>query len=257
MAGRNLLRAETDMTIEPDTQSGDTLVTQISRKLRSEIEQGIYIPGGKLPSEAQLSQEFSVSRTVVREAIASLRSDGLVTVRRGSGIFVLEPSEATESPFTNLNVEKISSVIELLELRSACEIEAAGLAASRRSASQIEAIDAASRTVAQCLQAGLPTRDADFNFHLAIADASNNARFGEFLRLLRPGIIPRGELEGGKEGERPADYNRSLQQEHEAIVEAIVDGDAAAARENMRAHLKGSLRRYRDLLRRGENNFAD
>jgi GntR family transcriptional regulator, transcriptional repressor for pyruvate dehydrogenase complex len=232
----------------------DTLVTQVSRKLRADIDRGIYMPGDKLPSEAQLTLDYAVSRTVVREAIASLRSDGLVEARRGSGVYVLEPAEATDQPFTNLNVEKISSVIELLELRSACEIEAAGLAASRRSASQMDEIVAASRKVSACLQAGMPTRDADFELHLAVANATNNPRFGELLRLLRSGIIPRGELQGAAVGQRPLDYNISLQEEHDAIIDAILDGDVDAAREAMRRHLKGSLRRYRDLLRRGRTD---
>lgn len=87
-------------------------------------------------------------------------------------------------------------MIELLELRTVFEVESAGLAASRRSAVQVEAIVDAHRRIGDCLAAGLPTRDADFESHLAIAQATQNRRFPEFLQLIRSGIIPRGELQG-------------------------------------------------------------
>ncbi len=152
-------------------------------------------------------------------------------------------------PFNDLAVGRISSVIELLELRTVFEVESAGLAASRRSAVQVEAIVDAHRRVGDCLGVGLPTRDADFEFHLAIAQATQNRRFPEFLQLIRSGIIPRGELQGAAPGSRPKDYNLHLQEEHAKIVDAIIEGDADAARQYMAAHLRGSLERYKVLLR--------
>ncbi|MFN6984183.1 MAG: FadR/GntR family transcriptional regulator, partial [Rhizobium oryzihabitans] len=107
----------------------------------------------------------------------------------------------------------------------------------------------AHRRVGDCLAAGLPTRDADFEFHLAIAQATQNRRFPEFLQLIRSGIIPRGELQGAAPGSRPKDYNLHLQEEHARIVDAIIEGDADAARQYMAAHLRGSLERYKVLLR--------
>ncbi|WP_291149594.1 FCD domain-containing protein, partial [Ensifer sp. SSB1] len=83
----------------------------------------------------------------------------------------------------------------------------------------------------------------------AIAEATQNRRFPEFLQLIRTGIIPRGELQGSAPGSRPKDYNLHLQEEHGQIVEAIIEGNAEAARERMRAHLRGSLERYNALLR--------
>jgi GntR family transcriptional repressor for pyruvate dehydrogenase complex len=142
-------------------------------------------------------------------------------------------------------------VIELLELRTACEIEAAALAATRRSPAQLEVIMDAHDGVIRSLQAGEPTRDVDFAFHMAIAEATQNRRFPEFLTLIRQGIIPRGELQGSAPGARPKDYNQHLQEEHSHILDAIIEGDSEAARERMRAHLRGSLERYKALLRAG------
>ncbi|HCD82586.1 MAG TPA: FadR family transcriptional regulator [Agrobacterium sp.] len=237
------------MDVESSTKPGVSLAAKISSALRRGLSEGVFRPGDRLPSESALTREYSVSRTVVREAIAILRADGLVEARKGAGVFAVEVKPAKEVPFNDLAVGRISSVIELLELRTVFEVESAGLAASRRSAVQVEAIVDAHRRVGDCLAAGLPTRDADFEFHLAIAQATQNRRFPEFLQLIRSGIIPRGELQGAAPGSRPKDYNLHLQEEHARIVDAIIEGDADAARQYMAAHLRGSLERYKVLLR--------
>ncbi|TZG34550.1 FadR/GntR family transcriptional regulator [Agrobacterium sp. B1(2019)] len=237
------------MDVESSTKQGVSLAAKISSALRRDLSEGVFRPGDRLPSESELTREYSVSRTVVREAIAILRADGLVEARKGAGVFAVEVKPAKELPFNDLAVGRISSVIELLELRTVFEVESAGLAASRRSAVQVEAIVDAHRRIGDCLAAGLPTRDADFEFHLAIAQATQNRRFPEFLQLIRSGIIPRGELQGAAPGSRPKDYNLHLQEEHARIVDAIIEGDADAARQYMAAHLRGSLERYKVLLR--------
>jgi DNA-binding FadR family transcriptional regulator len=238
---------EKDLTGAKDVK-GMSLASKISTDLRRDISEGVFKPGDRLPSEAALTQQYSVSRTVVREAIAILRASGLVEARKGAGVFALD-NKPDDQPFKDLTIEKISSVIELLELRTIFEVEAAALAASRRSATQIEAILEAHKRVGDCLTSGAPTRDADFNLHVTIAEATQNRRFPEFLQLIRSGIIPRGELQGAAPGARPKDYNLHLQEEHSQIVDAIIEGDADAARETMRAHLRGSLERYKLLLR--------
>jgi DNA-binding FadR family transcriptional regulator len=230
-----------------------SLASKISAALRQDLVAGVFRPGDRLPSESALTREYSVSRTVVREAIAILRADGLVEARKGAGVFALEARVEPQRPFDDLVTQRISSVIELLELRTVFEVESAALAASRRSATQIEAILEAHRQVGECLLNDSPTRDADFNLHLAIAEATQNRRFPEFLQLIRTGIIPRGDLQGSPPGSRPKDYNLHLQEEHGHIVDAIIEGDAEAARTHMRSHLRGSLERYKVLLRSQTN----
>jgi DNA-binding FadR family transcriptional regulator len=241
--------AEMDVESKAGVEHGKSLASKISSALRRDLMEGVFRPGDRLPSESALSREYSVSRTVVREAVAILRADGLVHARKGAGIYALELPQEQDKPFKDLTTERISSVIELLELRTVFEVESAGLAASRRSATQIEAILDAHRKIGECLATGMPTRDADFNLHFAIAEATQNRRFPEFLQLIRSGIIPRGELQGAAPGSRPKDYNLHLQEEHGLIVDAIIEGDAELARERMRAHLRGSLERYKLLLR--------
>lgn len=227
----------------------DTLSAALRDTLREAIRSGQYQPGQKLPSEANLTAEHNVSRTVVREAIAALRADGLVATRQGAGAFVIEPSAAIPLPFQGVDHAKISSVIELLELRAPVEIEAAGLAAMRRSPAQEENIIERHRAIMATIQAGGETIEADFNLHQAIAEATNNPRFVEFLRLIGQGMIPRAALHSAESQRENSDYLQRLNAEHERIVTAISNGEVDAAREAMRVHLSGSQQRYRQLIR--------
>lgn len=226
-----------------------TLVERVSEAIRQAIASGAFRPGDKLPSEARLTTEHGVSRTVVREAVAALRSEGLLEARQGAGVFVLDAAPEPVLPFQFLDNAAISSIIELLELRTAVEVEAAGLAAVRRSPANEEAIFKAFHAFQSAIETGEPTIEADWALHLAIAQATNNPRFPEFLQMLGSRSIPRTALQGA-EGESAARaYLDRIQEEHGAIVSAIADGDEKEARDAMRRHLKGSQTRYRNLLR--------
>lgn len=226
-----------------------TLVEKVSASIRQAIVAGIHKTGDRLPSEARLTEEHGVSRTVVREAIAALRSEGLVEARQGAGVFVLEAATEPTLPFRSLDNAAISSVIEILELRTAVEVEAAGLAAVRRSPANEEAIFQAFRTLQRAIDTGQATTEADFALHLAIAQATNNPRFTEFLQMIGSNAIPRIALQASDDAPATRAYMDRLQEEHAAIVTAIADGDEQAARDAMRRHLKGSQGRYRSLLR--------
>ncbi len=226
-----------------------TLVVELSERLRDLIQSEGYAPGHRLPSEAQLTKEYGVSRTVVREAIAALRADGLVEAQRGAGVFVIEPKKDPMDAFRDVDVDKLSTMIELLELRVAVEVEAAGLCAQRCSPSQEEKIVNALKEVNRITEEGGATAEADFALHLAIADATNNPRFGKFLRMMGPQLIPRQALDRAT-GKMAPEYMDLLREEHETLVTAIVEGNEISARDAMRHHLKGSLTRYRGLLLR-------
>ena len=232
-------------TSDPTPVKAKTLVVQLRDTLRAAIERGDYAPGDRLPSEAQLTRAHNVSRTVVREAIAALRADGLAEPRQGAGVFVTAPPAL---PFQNLDVARVSSMIEMLELRTALESDAAALAALRRSAQQDEAISLAYTRFQSLAAQGEPTAEADLAFHLAVAEATNNPRFVEFLHMIGLALIPRRSVKS-IEPPLPADYLRLIDAEHRAIATAISDGDADAARAAMRHHLTGSQTRYRAMLR--------
>jgi len=225
------------------------LVGKVSDQLRQAILAGDFQPGDKLPSEAGLTQRFDVSRTVIREAIASLRADGLVEARHGVGVFVLTNQMAGTLLLQPTDTSRISSIIEMLELRAAVEIEAAGLAAARRSPAQMEVIFERFDDLSVLIAEGKPTTAADFAFHVAIANATNNPRFREFFEMMGKAVIPRSSLQEGRPERTAAGYLEQIQAEHKLIAEAILARDEEAARDAVRTHLKGSLQRYRNLIR--------
>jgi DNA-binding FadR family transcriptional regulator len=238
------------------TKTGETvprargnLVAKVVAELREQVESGALCVGDRLPSEARLTELFSVSRTVIREAIATLRADGLVEPRQGSGVFVLAPADIEARPFQIIDADKISSIIEMLELRVAVEMEAAALAATRRSPAQEEEIYDAEAQIRALAEQGQPTTEADFRFHRAIALATNNPRFVEFLDILGAALIPRSALRQSERDRSTDSYIALSSSEHRAIADAIAAGDCDGARDAMRQHLKGSQQRYRSLLR--------
>ncbi len=244
------MKSDMSAQLPPDTGAhpapgSRSLVGRVVALLRRDLEMGTLAPGDRLPTETELTRQHSVSRAVIREAIAVLRADGLVDVRRGVGAFVVDPSES-DRLFSDLSLERTIGVIELLELRMACEIEAAGLAAARRSAAQLETILEAHAMVGACIEQGLSTRHTDFGLHYRIAEATQNRRFPELLQLLKPGII--AEAPAPSQAQSAIPGNRHLQEEHGRIVNAIIAGDAEAARAAMRAHLTGSLLRSKARL---------
>lgn len=136
------------MTVSQAKQSGSipstkkkggrpSLSIQVAEAIRGQIEAGYYAPGDKLPTEPALIDKPGFSRTVVREAIAALRADGLVESRHGSGVFVIGPRQTDPGLrlFTS-ETNKISDIIEELELRIGVEVEAAALVAVRSSPAQ-------------------------------------------------------------------------------------------------------------------------
>ena len=225
------------------------LVEQVADGLRSEIQSSRYRIGDKLPSESQLTAQFGVSRTVIREAVANLRADGMVQARQGAGVFVTATQPQGASAFQGVDTDRISSMIEILEVRTAIELEAAALAATRRSPAQDEAIYEMHTAFLGAMKRGADTLDEDFGFHLAIADATNNPRFRELLEMFGKLAIPRQSLQRGERNSTSSQYMSRIADEHRTIADAISARDEDAAREAMRTHLRGSQERYRSLLR--------
>jgi DNA-binding FadR family transcriptional regulator len=228
------------------------LADRLVMAFREKIGSGELAPGSRLPTESQLAQQHGVSRTVVREAITRLAADGLVHARQGAGMFVNEEAvAAVESLFADV-AGKVSLVLDVLEVRMAVEMEAAALAAQRRSASQDADIQAAFGDFDALLRAGRPTGAADFAFHRVIASATNNPFYVEILDVLGRRTIPRDLVTTVASGLLESeDYQARLQAEHKDIMDAISHGDPVAAREAMRAHLFASQRRYHALVRGG------
>ncbi|HEY7084469.1 MAG TPA: FadR/GntR family transcriptional regulator [Hyphomicrobiaceae bacterium] len=224
------------------------LTEEAVARLTAEIRKGRLPPGARLPTEQVLMQAMGVSRTVVREAVAALRAEGLVTTRQGSGAFVA--ADASRVPF-RIDPDGLSSigdVLEVMELRLAIEVEAAALAAERITSDRLAPVGRALRAIEAAIARGEGAINEDFAFHCAIAAASANPRFAELLEFLGRHVIPRQSVRvsvGTPQSQRR--YLIGIQKEHGRIYAAIRSRQPAEARKAMRTHLTRSLQRYRRL----------
>ena len=186
-----------------------------------------------------MTEVFGVSRTVVREAIASLAADGLVEPRQGAGVFVREqPSAAFGSMALEIG-NKISRALNVIEVRMGLEIESAGLAALRRNGAQQAAIQEAFFEFDRLLARDEATGRTDFDFHRAIAAATNNPFYVEVLDALGTRTIPCDITSPwGTDSVLTREYQEGLQQEHLAILKAIT---ARRCRNGARCHARPSL----------------
>jgi DNA-binding FadR family transcriptional regulator len=145
-------------------------------------------------------------------------------------------------------LESLAEILRVMELRLGVEVEAAGLAAERRTEANLteirERIEAIDEAIAQD-ESGV---DADFAFHRSILAAADNPYFPRFLEFLGRFIIPRQSVRVryATGGEQRA-YLERVQAEHRAIYEAVRAAEPEAAREASRRHLCNSLERYRDM----------
>lgn len=218
------------------------LADRLNSIISGQILSGERGAGSRLPTETQLAEDFGVSRTVVREAIARLRSDGLVVTRQGLGAFVAESLEAV--PF---RIEADTTVPhryarELLELRLGLETEAAALAAERASASQIVEIGCALEAMVARMQASEEGGvEEDLRFHRAIAQATNNGMYQNFLAFLERHL--RQQLVMTRRNTARAGRSVEIEAEHRMILAAIDGRDPGGAREAMRRHLRNGIDR--------------
>lgn len=226
----------------------ETLTSQLIRSLTERIATGRIKPGDKLPSEQELIEEFNVSRTVVREAISSLRAAGLVATQQGVGAFVLQaPAEPFRIDESSLDLLK--EIISVLELRIALEAEAAALAAQRRRPEQVEAMRAALDRMEAAIAASEDAVASDLDFHQLIAESTGNPHFTHLFNYLGALMIPRTRVQTFRlfAGDK-AEYLRRVNREHEDIYQAIARQEADAARSAMRLHLSNSRERLRRAM---------
>ncbi|HTN12962.1 MAG TPA: FCD domain-containing protein [Acetobacteraceae bacterium] len=227
--------------------------SEVVERLTAEIASGRLPPGARLPTEQEMMAAFEVSRSVVREAAAALRANGLVVTHQGKGAFVA--ADATRQPF-RLDADlrdSLGDVVDVMELRLAIEVEAAALAAERASPPALRAVERALATFERGIARDRSSISEDFAFHSAIAGATGNPQFARILEYLgRFIIIPRQAIvmDPLRQVEAAA-YLRTLVDEHRAIAAAIVARDPGGARAAMRDHLARSRERYRGMLRHG------
>ncbi|MBK0393835.1 FCD domain-containing protein [Ramlibacter algicola] len=225
-----------------------SLTADLVQALGDRIRDGRLAAGSKLPTEGEIMEEFGVSRTVVREAISRLSAAGMVETRHGVGTFVIGHGDAGSFRIAPNQVATLRDVIAVLELRIGVETECAALAAQRRTTANLKALRTALDAFSKALADGRDAVGPDYQFHLEIARATQNARFADLMATLGGTMIPRARLEASQPAtpER-LEYLQRVNIEHESILAAIERQDADGARAAMRTHLANSKERRQRL----------
>ena len=218
------------------------LVDLAVAQLREQVLSGQWAVGTRLPAETELAQRLEVGRSTVREAVRALVHAGLLETRQGSGTYVrsVTPEAAWEPRLRR------AAVLDAYEVRQALEVQAARLAATRRTDADIAALRACLAERERARAHGKDARfiELDLAFHRAVVAAAHNPllaeMFDSFVAVLREALLT--VVADSGLGDVGADAA------HTRLAEAIEAGDAAAAERATHDHLDPTAAAVRSLI---------
>ncbi|MBK1783603.1 FadR/GntR family transcriptional regulator [Prauserella cavernicola] len=223
---------------DPDARRSDDVVRNLLRRIR----EGSLRTGDKLPNERDLATEFGVSRPVIREAISHLTGRGVVSPRGGSGstVTAVAPERAQEALVLYLRDNRLD-YRSIHEVRELIESHAAGVAAVRASPADVEALQQSMRTLRESPGHLAAAADADVAFHSIITRITGNEVIELILSSLHTSLVTvrRHNLA------LPSAYKEAVRS-HQAILDAIVEGDETGARVAMSAHLSAVFQYWQE-----------
>ncbi|CAI8698836.1 GntR family transcriptional regulator, transcriptional repressor for pyruvate dehydrogenase complex [Pseudomonas sp. IT-P12] len=234
-----------EMNVQPVSRRPH-LAEHIARSLSDEIASGRLRPGDRLPTEQFLSQNFGVSRNVVREGIATLRAQGLIQSRQGVGVFVAAAPAAERAPLPENAplLDGDNTIRNMFEVRAILESQAAALTATHMTPRKLKTIQDA---VLRMQYEGEPTLDtvnADLDFHRAVAAASGNDYLETMIRTVLEPMRALITMNFARRGPVFSNIPHAARGEHEELVQAFIDRDAGAARQIMGQHIVSAASRF-------------
>ncbi|MDQ0243826.1 GntR family transcriptional repressor for pyruvate dehydrogenase complex [Bacillus fengqiuensis] len=211
---------------------------EVAEALLSMIKGGQLKPGDKLDSVQQLAENFQVGRSAIREALSALRAMGLVEMKQGEGTYVRQfDADFISLPVTAAVLMKKEDISHLLEVRKVLEVGTVGAAAEKRTMDDLQKMKEALDHMKEAAGNEELGEKADFNFHMAIAMASQNPLLVNLMNNVSEMM-----LETMRETRRLWLYSKQtsserMYQEHMQIYEAIAEQNASKAQELMLNHL--------------------
>lgn len=214
--------------------SSESLTVKVRDQLSQLITSQALNPGDKLPSEANLAEQFGVSKTVIREALRGLAAQGVVEIHQGKLATVRTPSHEPLKSFLKFAIQsKPEGLREALELRRTLEKDIAMIAAERISNDEVEKLECAVEKMSETIGTVEPWVQADVEFHLTLAKSANNRLMLFLVEALRELFHESILLLHTQRLDR--DLTATLER-HKNIVKAIKDRDPEAARNMMQVH---------------------
>jgi len=215
----------------------------IIEQIKASIESGELKPGEKLPSERELANMLSVSRTAIREAISVMASAGVVEIFRGIGVFLKEDeNDKLLRRINELFQQKGINLVELLEVRQGIEGQAAYLAAIRRTESDLQKIKFAYKKMEDFYAGNQTAEKEDFEFHTSIVKATQNKMLLQSVKLFSNEFLQ--EVKQLRNKSIITGKSQEVLSEHLDIYEAIEKQAPENAQKAMLEHLNNANRRY-------------
>jgi GntR family transcriptional repressor for pyruvate dehydrogenase complex len=223
--------------IEPSPGLVSLAIQSITQHIRSE---GLG-PGDLLPSEAAMTRQLNVSRTIVREAFRSLSAMRLIDMSAGRRATVAKLDTGAMSMVIEhgITTQQIS-VQQVYDVRRTIEMRTVALAAMRRTDAEAQGIAASARLMRENYNSPETVMQHDIEFHEAIATASHNPVFALIVTAFS-GVTRRTWVIGWKT-RSTEDQQLDMIRSHEEIAEAIVNGDPRLAAAHMAEHFDKSVR---------------
>lgn len=219
----------------------------VADQIKTMISEGAYPAGSRLPGERELAEQFNVSRVTVREAEIALQALGHISIKTGSGVYVMDPAENESRGLPTI------SAYELTEARLMFESEAAALAAQHISDETLERLEVLIETLSDNdPQNQDVTLQADREFHLTIAAASGNQAVKYVIETLWKVRTELPEVREVHAAICAVEGAAALHDEHTKVLTALRDRDPAAARQTMQEHFRSLLESMIDVTEEQE-----
>jgi GntR family transcriptional repressor for pyruvate dehydrogenase complex len=212
---------------------------EVADFLKEQIISGVYQPGDRLPSLRELGELLGVGQSTVREAISSLKTMGLVTIRQGEGTFVTryDPEDLISAFEAIVPVTK-QDIISLLEVRKIIETGIVRLAAERHTEEDLTKVEEALQEMEEALRNGQLGDAADWKFHYALACAAHNPILESVMQSISETMEK--TLKASRQRLYRIEGNpKRLFDEHKDIYQAVRSRNAKRAEETMLYHLLG------------------
>jgi GntR family transcriptional repressor for pyruvate dehydrogenase complex len=217
-----------------------SLTARVAKRLVLLIQEDDLQPGDFLPSQAALSERFGVSRPIMREAMQGLAGSGVIEVHNGRGAKVAPINRDPLLAFFQRAVQfERKAVVELMELRKGIEVQAALLAAERRTPDQLDAMRRIVDQMRVHLRDTVAYNALDLELHLTIVEAAGNTMLLHLVASLRETL--HDSITEGFRHRQTDELLARTQTIHEELVDAIDSGDPSLARRAMERHFEDAI----------------
>ncbi|MBS4219570.1 FadR family transcriptional regulator [Bacillus sp. FJAT-49711] len=210
-----------------------TLAEVVSDRIKSYISENKCQPGDRLPTEKEIIDMLGVSRTIVREALKTLQSQGIIEIKQGLGIFVKEIKIQSIlrkiSPF--LTIDKLK-FMEVIDTRIILELGAIDLAINHYNLEKIKQMSYWNDVFLKKAKSGEKPKNEDLHFHRSLMNATGNETFIQVSSIIT-------EYFNMNQLEEIIDLDQYVAsyKEHQTIIDSILKKDVEQAKQAMKAHL--------------------